>query len=378
MRALRVMAVVWLGLAAPMALAQSDPATMAIDAAAQLNAAHAALEAATSARDRVDALTRTIAAYETGLEAMREGLRQTALREAAITQRFETERARLGQLLGVLLALPEPPSPQAMIHPQGALGTARSGMLLADVTPAFEAEVTALRAQLDEITTLRVLQQSAADLLAEGLAGVQRARSDLSQAIANRTDLPVRLLATPGQLERLVESSDTLSQFASGLSFIGEASGLEPLPELSDAMGRWPLPVEGTILRRAGEADAAGITRPGWVVAARPLSLVTNPWPATIRYIGPLLDYGNVIVLEPGSNVLLVLAGLDEVYGHLGEVLPAGTPVGLMGGRAHDRESFLANVTDGTGAAASETLYIEVRQSGSPVDPAQWFATTEE
>ncbi|MEJ2036246.1 MAG: hypothetical protein P8X69_09375 [Maritimibacter sp.] len=115
--------------------------------------------------------------------------------------------------------------------------------------------------------------------------------------------------------------------------------------------------------------------RPGWVLATRPLTLVTTPWPATIRYLGPLLDYGQVAILEPGEDYLLVLAGLGEVFGTVGDVIPEGTPVGLMGGAAPaDDQGILISSPEGGGAEASESLYIELRRNGSPVDPANWFA----
>ena len=135
-----------------------------------------------------------------------------------------------------------------------------------------------------------------------------------------------------------------------------------------------PLPVNGTLLRRYNEADAAGVRRPGLLLATRPLSIVTTPWPATIRYRGPLLDYGNVIILEPSSGYLLVLTGLNRVYGEIGEVLPAGGPVGLMGGDAPENSDFLSLSGQQGGSERTETLYIELRHGKKTVDPEQWFA----
>ena len=60
--------------------------------------------------------------------------------------------------------------------------------------------------------------------------------------------------------------------------------------------------------------------------------MVISPWAATIRYTGPLLDYGNVMILEPGGGYLLVLAGLEQVYGTVGDVVARGAALGLMGG----------------------------------------------
>jgi len=123
-------------------------------------------------------------------------------------------------------------------------------------------------------------------------------------------------------------------------------------------------------------AAVAG-TLAGIVMATRPRALVTTPAPATVRYRGSLLDYGLVIILEPQAGILLVLAGLDVVYGDTGQVLPGGSPVGLMGGTAPGADLIIPGSAQEPGAERSQTLYIEVREDNSPVDPAQWFKTNE-
>jgi len=366
-----------LGFAAP-AGAETDPITAARRAAQALDQAGAALREAEGARDRVEALTRTIRAYEEGLTALREGLRRAAIRERILTLELEARREEIAQLTGVLLTMQRSPETLLLLHPSGPLGTARSGMMLADVTPALQARAEALRANLEEVSLLHALQESAAGTLAEGLAGAQQARTELSQAISDRTDLPRRFSADPEKLRLLLESADTLEGFASGLVSLGGADEANPLPPFEALRGRLPLPVQGRVLRWMGEVDAAGIARPGLLIATRPRALVTTPAPATIRYRGPLLDYGNVMILEPAAGYLLVLAGLAQVYGEAGEVLPAGAPVGLMGGEMPETAAILAEVSDGGGAERPETLYMELRQGNAPVDPAGWFNVTKD
>ena len=125
-------------------------------------------------------------------------------------------------------------------------------------------------------------------------------------------------------------------------------------------------------------ADATGTRRPGLTLATRAHALVLSPWPATIRYRGPLLDYGNVMILEPGGGYLLVLAGMDILYGEVGEVVAAGAPLGLMGGTEAASDDLFAAVEDDGGARETETLYLELRQGATPVDPAEWFAIRKE
>jgi len=357
------------------AMAQDDPATAARAAAAQLEQAALSLQAADGARDRVRALTQTVQAYEAGLAAMRDGLRQAALREGQLRRRLEAREAEIADLLGVLQTIGSAPPPVLMLHPGGPQASARAGMMLADVTPGLNARAADLRRDLREVETLRLLQQSAAGTLEEGLSGVQAARADLSQAVADRTDLPRRFTEDPVRTAILISSTETLEGFASGLSDMTGEQIAPSAADVSDRRGQLDLPTQGLVLRRAGQADAAGITRPGILVATRPRALVTAPAAATIRYLGPLLDLGNVVILEPQAETLFVLSGLSEVYGEPGLVIPEGTPIGLMGGADPEIGTILSTSSEGTGTDRSETLYIEVREGGVPVDPETWFQT---
>jgi septal ring factor EnvC (AmiA/AmiB activator) len=344
-------------------------AEQAAKASADLQEAVAALDAATEARDRVTALSRTIRAYEAGLAALRSALREAALREATLTRAFDGKRDGIGRLLGVLATMEANPGPLLLLHPEGAVGSARSGMILADVTPALQTEALALKAELQELADLRALQLSAGDVLERGLAAAQDARTALSQAISDRTDLPRRFTEDPEVLKGLLDSADTLDAFAAGLSPDSEAG-----TSFVGEKGRLPLPALGTLLRSPGEADAAGVRRPGATLATQARALVTAPWPATIRYRGPLLDYGNVMILEPGDGYLIVLAGMETLYGEVGEVVAAGAPLGLMGGPRTASAEFVAGAPDGSGGRDTETLYMELRQGAVPVDPTDWFA----
>lgn len=359
--------------AAPAAAAQRTPAEAAEAAAGRLEEASRMLDAAQDSDDRVAALTETIRAYEDGLVAMRDGLRRAAVRERAIEIELDSRSEEIAQLLGVLETMGRTPAPVTSLHPGGALGTARSGMILADVTPALQARADRLRGRLEEVQTLRRLQESAADTLQKGLAGAQEARTKLSEAISERRDLPRRYTEDEVATALLIASTETLEGFASGLSQTVASDGPAPPPDASARRGELDLPVQGTILRAAGEADAAGITRPGLLLATPPRAIVTAPAAATIRYRGPLLDLGQVVILEPAQDVLIILAGLAETYGSAGEIVAEGAPVGVMGGDAPDSQAILSDAASGADAVRSETLYIEVREEQDAVDPSDWF-----
>ncbi len=349
--------------------ASQTPAEDAERAAVRLSDARLALDAASTRSDRVSALTETVQAYEDGLAALRDGLRRAAIRQRTLEADLEARSEEVARLLGVLQTMGRAPAPILLLHPSGPTGTARSGMMLADVTPALQDKVTALRTQLDELAVLQSLQTDALSVLEDGLAGAQMARAALSDAIADRTDLPRRFADDPVQTALLLAGSETLAAFASGLAEANATSG----PDASTIKGAIPLPVDGRVIRAFEEPDAAGIARPGVLIATRPRALVTTPVSATIRYAGPLLDYGNVIVLEPATEVLWVIAGLAEVFGEAGQIIPDGTPVGLMGGEVTGAQGILTESAQGFAETRSETLYLEVRDRQSAVNPAEWF-----
>jgi septal ring factor EnvC (AmiA/AmiB activator) len=352
---------------APLAAGAQSVAEQARIAAQDLLAAIEDLETATSGREQIAALSRTIVAYEKGLATLRDALRQATIRETALSLRLEAKREQVSRLLGALSGMGAEPGPLQLLHPQGPVGMARAGMMLADVSGALHAEVDALRAELQEVADLRNLQERAARTLGRGLVAAQDARITLSQAMAERGPLPTRFIDDPDRLRLMIEDADTLDALANGLAPDLNLDGA--LRDFGATRGQLALPVIGQVLRRAGEEDAAGIARPGILIATRAQALVTAPWSGTIRYLGPFLDYGNVMILEPGAGYLLVLAGLGTVFGTLGEIVNEGAPLGLMGGSDHVE----SNLVSGT-----ETLYIEIRQGGVPVDPGEWFVDAKE
>jgi septal ring factor EnvC (AmiA/AmiB activator) len=359
---------VMVALAGTLAAAPAVPETGAADGAAtaaadRLRDAIAALDAARGEKDRVAALTRTIGAYEDGLAVLRDSLRKATLAEDRIRKGFDDRRGQIAAVLAALAAMQDLPAPLLLAHPDGPEAAVRSGLVLSALAPALQDQTADLQADLDEIRSLRAERAAAADVLQRGRVAAQAARTALSEAMQDRSALPKRFIDDPEELKLLVAGVATLDAFAAGIAGMENDIG-PPMDDFAGAKGRLPMPVRGTILRRAGEADAAGIRRPGLVIATRPEALVTAPWPATIRYRGPLLDYGNVMVLEPAAGYLMVIAGLGTVYGETGDVLSAGAPVGLMPG----------NASAAGGDDQSGTLYLELRAGSDPVDPSEWFA----
>jgi septal ring factor EnvC (AmiA/AmiB activator) len=351
-----------LTLLAGTAAAQQDPAAAARMAAGQLAAAAADLARAGEAEDRIAALTRTVRAYEEGLALLRENLRRLTIARGAQQARLEARETEIAELLALLQRIDPGRTPALLLHPAGALGAARGAMLMADLTPALRSEATMIAAEIARLGQL---------------AAAQEARAALATAASERRDLPRRFEEDPVQRALLMASAGTLEALAAGVATTsGRADAADALPAV-EAGQSIMLPVRGRVINRPGEPDAAGLLRPGIMVATRPRALVTAPVTATVRFAGPFPDHGMVVILEPATDVLFVLAGLGEVWPVAGEILPAGAAIGLMGSGQPPAEGFLQDSSPTGAEPRSETLYLEVRVGDGPANPADWFALVE-
>ena len=353
--------------------AQSDLEFQARKAQQSLDNAWDKLERSKSAKARISALTDAILSFEESLSLARDSLRQISVLEARAQQKLSLEEEAYAELIGVLLSIDKSPIQAELLHPDGPMATARGGMLIADLLPALEEKVHTLRSDLEAARYLSELQYQVTLDLQAGLVALQETRAALGRAIADRDDLPKRFVEDPAQTAILLAAADTLDIFADGLSLIAKNEAEGSLPDITTRKGTLPMPVQGKVIRYFNEADAAGIKRPGIVVATSDNALVRTPTAATIRYRGPLLDYGLVSILEPQQDILYILAGLSTVYGDIGEVLPAGSPVGLMGISEIFDEKNLIGTFNKSGGLRGETIYIEVRVNKAPENPLTWF-----
>lgn len=375
-----VLKAAWFGLIVAMpglAVAQAPLVERTRAAMVVIEQATEDLAEAEAGRDQVEALTEAIVAFERGLAALRGSVREVSARQSALEVKLARHNDEIAALLSALQRVGGTRSPVVHLHPGGPLGTVRAGMLVADMTPAMNARAAGLRQDLEDLARLRELQNEASAQLEGAVLALQAARVDLNAALANRTAVPARFSSDPVREAILISSVGTLGEFAAGLDELSADQIAETTLQVGALKGTLDLPVTGAILRRHGEPDAAGFRRSGLVLQTAPQALVVSPVPATLRYVGPLLDFGTVVILEPQEDVLFIFAGLASVYGTTGELVSGGAPLGLMG--PGEGKSATGTSTDGDGAGTdrAETLYIEIREHNVPQDPTLWFDTHE-
>ena len=342
-----------------------------------LNSARNKLNSADSYRNRIKALSNLIQKTENSLSDLRSKYRFIKLQTGKLNKDLIFQKEKISKLAGALLVVGQEPLQSKLLHPEGALNTARSSLILSDILEGVRTEAEDLNKDLEKLQLLTNLSQRAEKEMQLSLEIIQTARATLVKAASDRRDLPQRFIDDPEKISSLSKSSKSLGEFAVALKSLERKLIITNEPILKKNKGGLTLPAEGVVTRKFNEADAAGIVRPGIIIRTKEYAFVTSPVAATVRYAGPLSDYGMVSILEPSEGILFIFAGLNHVFGEPGQILPEASLVGLMGGEDKNIEPFTTEKELNSGRL-SQSLYIEVRRNDEPQNPFDWFEFNKE
>ena len=184
-------------------------------------------------------------------------------------------------------------------------------------------------------------------------AVADRAVADVSSTIAridSRRDLTAQYV---GELQ---VAYDRLQQLVSSAGRSRESVAVPLLPFRGSL--EWPAP--GRVAARFGQAsDRLGGTaaRNGIEIAVPENTAVHAVHGGTVALAGPFVGFGNLVILEHGSNNY-------SLYGYLGTV-------GVERGATVDAGAELGR--SGSAPAGPPTLFFEMRIDGRSVDPLQWL-----
>ena len=360
----RTCLVLLFGLAWPLPLAAAADADTLAAAMTGLAGAGDTLAAAEAAPDRLAPLARAVADYAGALAAVRSEVQAAGEEEDALAIDLDVRRLEIARLLAAMQAM-SATTPEAL-HPQGPLAAARAAAMLQRVRPSMREQADDLARRVAGMRSARERQDAGRTALGAGLERLAAAEGVLEAAMTRAEPGPEE--AADPAMAMLARDSASLTALAEALA---KAPGAPPPPQGPAEALAWP--VAGTVVQHFDERDAARVRRPGILVGTAPRALVTAPTDALVRYAGPFLEYGYVVVLEPAPETMLVLAGLARLQVRTGAAVRRGDLLGLMGGRPPDVEEYVMLPEAGTGADGGETLYIEVRHGRGPVDPEPLF-----
>ncbi len=150
-----------------------------------------------------------------------------------------------------------------------------------------------------------------------------------------------------------------------------KAPKIAPVVPFAETRGKLTLPAAGRIVRAFGAENPAGGSEKGISLSSRPGAEVNSPCEGRVVFAGAFRNYGQLLIINAGGGYHILLAGMESITVDLGQAVVAGEPVAVMGNGAR--------ISAGSALGFSEPiLYVEFRKDGNSIDPAPWWAATED
>jgi septal ring factor EnvC (AmiA/AmiB activator) len=231
---------------------------------------------------------------------------------------------------------------------------------------ALRQEIALRRAELTEETEALGVANARIAALIEERGALEAATAKERAAQAERV---AALAAEARDLRDLLKKLAAMapppkpeSEPGDGVQTAAAAPPAGLMRDFPDAPGEITPPAQGALLVRYGERPGEGPESRGITLATRPSAQVVAPFDGQVVFQGPFRGYGPILIIEHGGGYHSLLAGLGRIDATVGQWLKQGEPVGQMSPDA---------------GGASPKLYVELRRSGQPVDPAPWLGLTD-
>ncbi|ABA88918.1 zinc metalloendopeptidase M23 domain protein [Syntrophotalea carbinolica DSM 2380] len=214
----------------------------------------------------------------------------------------------------------------------------------------------ALQTALQELENLHGDQQRRLSIIDASQKTLKNGRKIRKAAISKLRNKREAIKDEIAQLEekarRLRKLLKTLESEKSG-AYSGSAVGFKK------QKGRLPWPVQGKLVVRFGTNFNAGldtrIESQGIEIAQKPGLPMCAVAAGKVVFSKPFRGFGNLLILDHGDGYYTLYAQASQLLHKVGDVVAAGDKVGL------------------SGFGGSDTVYFEIRQRGTPLDPLQWL-----
>lgn len=324
---------------------------------------------------RIRDLESKMAAAEARLEPL-------DVREAEIKKSLDDRRALLSSVLAALQKIGIRPAPALVLRPEDALRSVRSAILLGAIVPELRAEAQKLADDLAELA--RVRREIAAERaqLAQHRAALEEDHSRISALIAERQrqygEHEKSRQAEHARAQALARKADSVQELVTRMEqeIAKDAEDARREAErarlpFAEARGKLPLPATGSIVRNFGVANDAGGNEKGISLATPANAQVSAPCAGHVVFAGTFSNYGQLLIINAGGGYHILLAGMAKITVDLGQSVVMGEPVAIMGGGPPTAAVPAPGFSE-------PILYIEFRRNGDSIDPAPWWAATEE
>lgn len=304
--------------------------------------------------------------------------------------KLKARTAQLSKLIATLIRMSHVPKESALLMPANFTTKMMASRAVSLTSEQLKAEMDDLTIELGELRHLEQQVKAEQGKIRSGKEKLQARRLDLQGIIEKRKTLMQSLhteqKAKQKTIDALADKANNLQsllasleakrkeEIAKQVAGIGvpvlkpstpKTSGTQNArtgyaPKSTDvkiSRGNMKLPVAGSITGKYGQSRGRNDTLKGLEISTPSGAQVITPAGGEVLYTGKFLDYGQMVIVRHSNQYHTLLAGFERIDCMPGQSLLAGEPIGVMGN-----------------SPTSKRLYMELRQSGKPVDPLPWLS----
>ncbi len=356
---------------------------------------------------------------EAALTKIEKNLNKLSSKEKKIRSEIAKRHSTIAKMLAVMQRMGRQPPPIMATHRDDALKMVRSAMLLASVFPKLKSEADKMSGDLTRLVQIVTWTRTQANELRSESLKLAKQRQTLQNLINSKK---TKIIAQKNELKVVRDAAKTYSRNAKNLgdlilkldrevtrkvglgkyekelargnsglkSKIDPRTGrkinlipgkrgtkvaslinparIKPAIAFNRAKGLLPLPVAGEKLKNFGSSNEYGNSLKGILLGTRSDAQVTSPCDGWVVYAGPFRSYGQLLIINAGGGHHILLAGMGKIDVTPGQFVLTGEPVASMAPKSKVQASDKAN------KGYDQTLYVEFRKNGRPVNPDPWWS----
>ena len=369
----------------------------------------AEIEAMKGDRDKQNAAliaaTERVKLAEADVAAVEEKIGTLIVEELDTRGRLDGADKSISNVLAALERISRNPPPALIVDPSDALGSARSAILISAILPQLQAKADAVMADLNALNDIKLAAEAEEenlranfDVLEEeqlriatliaarknseqtATAALETAEQEAALMAEKAAELKQRIADLGRRADAVATAAAATEQANAGgnapsldretvLLALANPERTEPAVPFAAARGFLNFPVSGVNVINYGDGDGFGGISRGLSVVTRAQAPVIAPADGWVLYAGEYLNYGQIVILDVGQDHTILLAGLAAVEASVGQFVRMGERLGAMGSRT------IGQTVATSAGASNPTLYIEMRNNNSPIDPTGWWAS---
>ncbi len=329
-------------------------------------------EALSDTKSRLIALAKDIQANEASFVELEKRIANLEIKKSVIDDQLLADRASISRLIVALERIRRTP-PEAMIaRPDSPYKTAQSAMLMGSIIPSINRHAAKLSKNIETLNNVKSELEKEKSELQETSRSYKNQKEELTALITTRKQLYQRanndLRAREITVEKLSLQAKNLEDLLSKIRK-EESDRREELRKRNIAikaaktmpktLGNARLPLSGIIRTTYNQKDQLGAKSKGISIEGRAGAIVIAPMNGKVQFTGAFKRFGNVVIIEHAHGYHSLVANLDVINVHIGDIIKSGEPIGLL-----PNSSLIPR----------PTLYYELRKNGAAINPAEKFS----